>query len=99
MSLMLQVRLPPFLSVSNAKITGTEEEPVVRQRVLSYKANRKLGASLVFSAGGEATASGADGEKDVGADQVTSCHMTRMPHLHAEKCERQCFPLFITDPV
>lgn len=94
MSLMLQlVRLPPFLCVSNAKITWTDAEIVILKRVLPYKANCKLDTSLVFPAGGEMTALGADGEKDVSADQVSSYHMTRMPHVHAEKCKKRCFTL------
>lgn len=42
---------------------------------------------------GEVAAVCADGEKDVSADQVTSCHITRMPHFLRRKCEKQCFTL------
>lgn len=45
---------------------------------------------MVFSAGGEMAALG---ERDVCADQVSSCHMTRMPHVHAGEREMQCFIL------
>lgn len=42
---------------------------------------------------GEVAAVCADGEKDVSADQVTSCPITRMPHFLHTKCEKQRFTL------